>query len=145
MKVKEIMRHDPTFIRANDTIIDAAKSMEKLDCGVLPIGESTHCIGIITDRDIVLRAIAKDKDIKTTKVSDMMSKMVYVCHEDDNLDKVASIMREHKTNRLVVKNKDEKITGIVNFGKMIAKTEDKDLIHRIIGCLFPSTKQAVSA
>mgnify|MGYP005713530475 CR=1 FL=1 len=138
MKIKELMTKNPVFIRPDDSIVEAAKKMEKIDCGILPVGnDADHCVGMITDRDIVLRALAKNKEAKSTKVKDVMTKAVYACHEDDLLEHAAELMREHKVNRLLVKNKKEKITGIVTFGCMLWKTPSATEVGHILDHASP--------
>jgi CBS domain-containing protein len=133
MNVKEIMTKEPSFVSPNDTINQAAQKMKKIECGVLPVGDDKdRCIGIITDRDIVLRVLAKGGDPKQTKVKEVMSKEVYFCREENVLDEVAEFMREHHINCLLVKNKNDHVTGIITFGAMLWKTGNaSEVVHML--------------
>lgn len=144
MQIKEIMTKEPSFVSPNDSINQAAQKMEKIDCGVLPVGEDKdHCIGMITDRDIVLRVLANGDDPKHAKVKEAMTKEVYYCHEEDNLDKAAELMRKHEVNRLLVKNKSDHVTGIITFGAMLWKTENASEVGHMLDHAAPR-KAAVS-
>lgn len=138
MNIKEIMTKEPSFVSPNDTINQAAQKMKKIECGVLPVGEDKdHCIGMITDRDIVLRVIAKGLDPKQAKVKDAMTKEVRYCAEEDSLDKAAELMREHKVNRLLVINKSDQVTGIITFGAMLWKTENASEVGHMLDHAAP--------
>lgn len=133
MHVKDIMTKEPICVNPTDTINQAAQKMKKIDCGVLPVCEEKNkYIGMITDRDIVLRVIAKGDDPKIIKVKDAMTKEVHYCQEGDALDKAAELMRKNKVNRLLVKNNSDHVTGIITFGAMLWKTGDKSEVGNIL-------------
>ncbi len=115
-KVKDLMTPNPVTIDPGDTLQQAARKMEIADCGILPVGTGNKLKGMITDRDIVVRAIASGKDPAHVKVADYMTAAVYACNENDTLEEAAVKMREHKVSRLVVTDKEGKVTGILSFG-----------------------------
>ena len=131
-KVKELMTSDPVLITPDASLKEAAAKMEKVDCGVLPVGTKDKVEGIITDRDIVIRAIARGKDPAREKVKDYMTKAVYACNEEDYLEDAADKMRDHKISRLVVKNKQGKVTGILSFGGILRKNADADEVANVV-------------
>ena len=88
-KVKEVMTPNPVLIDPNATLEQAAKKMETIDCGALPVGTENELSGIITDRDIVVRALARGKNPATETVGSVMTREVYDCSEDDSLDDAA--------------------------------------------------------
>ena len=138
MQVKDIMTKNPVFIGPDDSITAAARKMIDIDCGVLPVGEGKkRCVGIITDRDIVLRTLIRDGDPKESKVKDSMTSKVYSCQEEDTLEKAAILMREYQVNRLIVKDKDTNITGIITFGSMLWKTKSASEVGRILDHAAP--------
>lgn len=138
MQIRDIMTKEPSFVSPNDTINQAAQKMEKIECGVLPVGDDKdHCIGMITDRDIVLRVLAKGKDPKHAKVEEAMTKAVHYCHEEDALDKAAELMRKHEVNRLLVKNKSDHVTGIITFGAMLWKTGNASEVGHMLDHAAP--------
>ena len=123
-QVKKLMTVHPVLINPNTSLEDAAAKMAEIDCGVLPIGTENIVEGIITDRDIVIRAISKGKNPAIEQVCDYMTDKVFACNEDDTLEKAADIMHEHDVSRLIVKNKAGKVTGILSFGCIIHKASN---------------------
>lgn len=113
MNVREIMSHDVELIDPNATICDAARLMRDDNVGALPVGENDRLVGMVTDRDIVMRAIAEDRPAGSTSVRDVMSKRIYYCFEDDDIDEAADIMAKHQVRRLAVLNRDKRLVGIV--------------------------------
>ncbi len=138
MNVKDIMTKDPCFINPDYSIIEAARKMKELDCGILPVGEDkNHCIGMVTDRDIVLRVLADGHDPKQGTVKDAMTKEIHACCEDDSLEDAADLMRRYKVNRLLVKSRDGKVTGIITFGAMLWKTSSATEVGHILDRAAP--------
>lgn len=131
-KIKDIMTSDIVLIAPSTTLKEAAVRMREIDCGVLPVGSADHLEGIITDRDIVIRAISKGKDIMTEKVKDYMTTPVFSCNEDDVLEDAAAKMRNHKVSRLVVKNSKGTVKGILSFGGILRKQADAEEIANIV-------------
>ncbi len=131
-RVKDIMSDKPVFILPHDTLKQAAQRMQKNDCGFLPVGTSAHTLGIITDRDIVIRAVAVGKDVNTEQVDDYMTARIYGCNEDDFLEDAAERMRAHKISRLIVRNDEGKVTGILSFGGIPRKTADAGEISNVV-------------
>jgi CBS domain-containing protein len=118
-KAKDLMTPNPVMISPSATLQQAAKKMEAVQCGALPVGSENKLKGIITDRDIVLRAIAKGKDAAHEKVSDYMTAGVFTCNENDSLEDASEIMHAHRVSRLVVKDGEGKISGIISFGSIL--------------------------
>lgn len=133
-KVKSVMTRNPVLISSNATLKDAAEKMLSIDCGVLPVGEGDTLQGMITDRDIVIRAVAKGKDVTKEKVEHYMTQQVFVCHEDDTLEESAEEMCKHQVSRLIVKDGNEEITGILSFGCMLRKNENAKETARVVEC-----------
>lgn len=123
-KVSDIMRHDVQLIGPNDTLRQAAELMKKVDSGALPIAENDRLIGMLTDRDIVIRGIAAGKgpDAKTREV---MSPEVKYVFEDEDIAHVAENMSELQVRRLPVVSRDKRLVGIVSFAD-IAKQAPPD-------------------
>lgn len=136
-KVKDLMTPHPQLISPDTTLQEAARKMKRLNCGVLPVGTKDKLEGIITDRDIVIRAVAKGGDISDEKVRVHMSKNIYACSEDDTLREAADQMHQHKISRLVVKNQQGKTTGILTFGCILRKdtnvAEVSDVVEHAVG------------
>jgi CBS domain-containing protein len=113
MQVNEAMSNDVKIVSPDQTIREAAKMMAEIDAGVLPVGENDRLVGMITDRDIAIRAVAAGKP-PTTPVREIMSQEVKYCFEDDDLDEVAENMADIKLRRLPVINRDKRLVGIVS-------------------------------
>jgi len=120
------------LIAPSATLKEAAAKMREADCGVLPVGSADHLEGIITDRDIIIRAISKGKDTLTERVNDYMTTPVFSCNEDDVLEDAAAKMRSHKISRLVVKNSKGTVKGILSFGGILRKQADAEEIANIV-------------
>jgi len=121
-KVKDLMTPDPVLIEPSATLQEAAKKMKRINCGVLPVGTPKKLEGIITDRDIVTRAVSAGKDPAHEKVKTYMTSQVFACNEEDTLHDAAEKMKMHKVSRLVVKNHEGQVTGILSFGGILRQT-----------------------
>ena len=115
MQVSEAMTSDVKIANPNQTIRDAARLMAQIDVGVLPVGENDRLVGMITDRDIAVRAIAADKGPQTP-IRDIMSKEVMYCFEDDELDDIVQNMADIKVRRLPVLDRNKRLVGILSLG-----------------------------
>ena len=130
MKVRDIMTRDVRLLNPNQTIREAASLMAEVDAGALPVGENDRLVGMITDRDIVIRAVAQGKSADT-KVADVMSKEVLYCLDTDDLDDVSRNMGKAQVRRLPVVNADKRLVGIVSLGDL-ARSEDPATIGRTV-------------
>jgi CBS domain-containing protein len=117
MQIRNAMSSDVRIASPNQSIRDAAVLMAKIDAGSLPVGDNDRLVGIITDRDIAVRAIALGKG-PDTPVKDVMSKDIKYCFEDDEIDLVAQNMADIKVRRLPVLNRQKRLVGIVSLGDL---------------------------
>jgi CBS domain-containing protein len=115
MRVSEAMTRDVRVTTPGQSIREAAKLMAELDAGAIPVGDSDRLVGIITDRDIAIRAVAAGKS-PDTPVREVMSSSVKYCFEDEELDHVAKNMGDIRVRRLPVVNRDKRLVGIVSLG-----------------------------
>ena len=121
MKVKECMSNDVVYLMPEATIRDCAKLMENNHIGCVPICDTKKkIVGIVTDRDVILRSIASDKDVKTTPVSDIMTTKVCYCSENDDLNKAKATMSSEQIRRLPVVNENDQVVGIITLGNLCA-------------------------
>ena len=130
MKVKQAMTSEVRMVSPGQTIRDAAKLMAELDAGALPVAENDRLVGMITDRDIVIRAVAQGKSADT-KVSEVMSKEMLYCFDTDEIDDVARNMGKAQVRRLPVLNSDKRLVGIVSLGDL-ARNDDPTTIGRTV-------------
>lgn len=117
MKVSEAMTADVHVVRPDQTIRDAARLMADLDAGVVPVGENDRLIGMLTDRDIAVRAVAQGKG-PDTLVREAMSPEVRYCYDDEDCATAAQLMGELQIRRLPVVNRDKRLVGIVSLGDL---------------------------
>ena len=122
MRVSEVMTPGVRMVSPEQTISEAARLMAEIDAGALPVGEEDRLVGMITDRDIAVRAVAEQKP-PTTKVREVMSQEVLYCFDDQELDDIAQNMAEMKVRRLPVVNRDKRLVGIISLGDL-ARRED---------------------
>jgi CBS domain-containing protein len=115
MQVSELMSRDVRIASPDDRLQMAAKMMAEIDSGVLPVGENDRLVGMITDRDIAIRAVATGMG-PDTKVREVMSKEVKYCFEDEDLDDVTDKMGELQVRRLPVLNREKRLIGILSLG-----------------------------
>jgi CBS domain-containing protein len=133
-QVKEIMKSDIELISPDATLAEAAHKMKELECGVLPVGTENKIEGVITDRDIVVRAISEGKNPKTEKVRDHMTEEVLFCGESDILKDAVQIMHDNNVSRLLVKDSVGKARGILTFGSILRKENDQLQVTEIVAC-----------
>jgi CBS domain-containing protein len=123
MEVREIMSSDVETVAPEDTLQDAAEKMKSHDVGFLPICENNRLVGTVTDRDIVIRAIADGKGIKTD-IRSVMTKGVFYCFDDEDVETCAETMKEKEVKRMLVLNRDKKLVGVVSLGDLAKAHQD---------------------
>jgi CBS domain-containing protein len=121
MKIAEIMSSDVLLISPDDTIQSAARKMDDADVGFLPVQENDKLIGMVTDRDLALRAVALGKDPQKTKVRDVMTERVLYCLEDEDVEDVADNMAEMRIRRLPIVDDNKRLVGVVSLGDIAFK------------------------
>ena len=144
MKVCDAMSRDVQVASPKQSIRDAAKMLAKIDAGVLPVGEGDRLIGVITDRDIAIRAVAEGK-APTTKVGDVMSHEVLYCFDDQDLDDIAQNMAEMKVRRLPVVNRDKRLVGIISLGDLARREDSRTAGQTISEISEPGGEHSQSA
>jgi len=132
MQVKDVMTRGAQCVGPDDTLQQAARKMKDLDVGPLPVCDHDKLAGMLTDRDIVVRAVAEGRDPATTRVRDVMTPGVCACFEEDDVGEAAKLMREKQIRRLVVLNRDKRVAGIVSLGDLATETQDERLAGRTL-------------
>ena len=125
MLVRDVMSRDVQVTEPHSTLQKAAELMKVLDVGPLPVCDGGRLVGIITDRDIAVRAVAEGQDCWEGKVRDAMSTDLAYCFEDDHVGIAARQMQEKQLRRLLVLNRDKQLVGIVSLGDLSGNTGDK--------------------
>lgn len=136
MHVSEVMTPDPITIPVGSTVLDAAQKMKENDCGILPVLDADRVVGVVTDRDIVIWAVAEEKNLAETPITDIMSKELVTCVPSELLEDIADRMTMNDVRRLVVLDTTGKLTGIVSIHDLLLNTGDEaitdDVIHHVL-------------
>ena len=122
MQVSKLMTRDVKLITPSQTIRDAAQMMLELDAGALPVQQDDRLVGMITDRDIAVRAVAEGKS-PDTPVGEVMSSEVLYCFDDQEIKDIARNMGEVKVRRLPVVTREKRLVGIVSLGDLALNKE----------------------
>ena len=132
MKVSEAMTSDVRIANPEETIQEAAQILASIDAGALPVGENDRLVGMITDRDIALRCVAKEHDPAGTTAGEIMTPEILYCRETDTADDVARNMGKNKVRRLPVLDANKRLVGMVTLGDLSSHTNHK-LCGQILG------------
>ncbi|MGZ3723511.1 MAG: CBS domain-containing protein [Bdellovibrionales bacterium] len=136
MRIMDCMTKEVELATPQMTLVDAAKKMLEGDFGFLPIAQNDRLIGVVTDRDIVVRGIAKGLDPKISNVREIITDEVLYCFEDQTVEEVAHNMGENQVRRLPVMNREKKLVGVVSLGDLArsansAKDQVEDALFQI--------------
>ncbi len=124
MQVRDVMSRDVQVTQPHATLREAADMMKRLDVGPLPVCDGDRLVGIITDRDITVRAVAEGQDCFEGRVRNVMSTDLAYCYEDDDITVATRLMREKQVRRLPVLNRDKRLAGILTLGDVALNTGD---------------------
>ena len=124
MEICNVMTRDVKIASPEDTLQHAAKLMEKNDFGLLPVGENDRLVGMLSDRDITVRAVARGLAPDRCKVRDVMSRDVKYVYEDESIEDAARNMSDLQVRRLPVLNRDKRLVGIVSLGDLALTEPD---------------------
>ncbi len=128
MQIKDIMTTAFEMIDSTSTLRDAAIKMKAINVGVLPIREGTKLIGLITDRDIVVRGLAEQRDPASTQVKDIITSELVRCSPEEQIEDAIKLMERHQVRRLIVCDQNGNAIGIVSLGDIAAKTKQDELV-----------------
>ena len=140
MQVQEVMTRGVACARPDDSIAAAAQKMRDLDVGVLPVcGDNDRLVGMITDRDITVRATACCCDADDTCVRDVMTPHITYIFEDQDIDEAARLMKDNQIRRLVVLNRNKRLVGIVSLGDLAVDSADDELAGATLAAISEPT------
>jgi CBS domain-containing protein len=125
MKIEEIMTPYVRCVQSDVTLVEAAVVMRDMDVGALPICEGGRLVGMLTDRDIALRAVAECRDPRWTMVKDVMSPGVVYIYADQEVEDAAELMERKQVRRLPVLNREKRLVGIVSLGDVAINTSNE--------------------
>ncbi len=133
-QIRNMMAPRPEIINPGATLEEACLKMKEVDCGVLPVGTSEHVEGMITDRDIVIRAIAAGVDPAIAIVRDYMTLSAHACKMQDDLKDAARTMNIHNVSRLLVQDESGNVVGILSFGHALRSDINNAAINDMVCC-----------
>ncbi|HZJ23946.1 MAG TPA: CBS domain-containing protein [Anaerolineales bacterium] len=140
MKLKEIMTNDVEVIHPNDTLQTAARKMHDRDIGFLPVCDGDRLIGVLTDRDLITRALAEGMESKAMLGRDLVTSPAIYCFDDQSIDEAAKLMHDNQIRRLVILSRDKRMVGVVSLGDLAMNTDDK-----LSGEVLQSVSEPLSA
>jgi CBS domain-containing protein len=135
MLIKDVMTRGVECVGPDDTIQAAARKMRDLDVGPVPVCDKDRLAGMLTDRDIAVRAVAEGRDANACKVRDVMTEDVVYCFDDQPVEEAERGMKEKQIRRLLVLNRDKRLVGIVSLGDLAVRTGDRqqsgEVLHEV--------------
>ena len=136
MRVSETMTRDIRVARPDQSIREAADTMRETDIGALPVRDGDRLIGVITDRDIAIRAVAEGKSPDTT-VREIMTEKVCYCYDDQDIEEVTRNMADIQVRRLPVLNRDKRLVGILSLGDIAISPDGQEAGEALRGISRP--------
>src|SRR5258708_4919776 len=127
MELRDIMTRNVEVVNGNASLKEAATKMKKLDVGLIPVCDGDRLKGLLTDRDITIRATADGRDPSKTKVNEVMSTDIAYCLEDQAVDEAVILMEARQIRRLPILNQDKQLVGIVSLADIAVHVGDRDL------------------
>ena len=124
MKLKDIMAQNVETVTPDVTLKECAEKMKLRNVGVLPVVEGKKPIGVITDRDITLRAVADGADVNKTKVRDVMTREPYFVYEDQTINEACELMEKNKIRRLIVLTREGALAGVLTLNDVTVKGKE---------------------
>ncbi len=132
MKVRDVMSHHVQRISSSAVVSEAAEKMRIFNIGTLPILEDNKVVGMLTDRDIVIRVVAAGLNPKVTVIKDVYTPDIISCYTDDDLESAARIMEDNQVRRLLVLDHNDNIAGVLSIGDLALKTKIDYLTYEIL-------------
>ena len=132
MQLKEIMTRDVEVVHPDATLQEAATKMDQLNVGAIPVCDGDRLVGMLTDRDITVRATAAGRDPKTTRVREAMTAEVVYLFEDQDVPDAARLMEQDQIRRVVILNQDKRLVGIVSLGDLAVDAPGARLAEEVL-------------
>jgi CBS domain-containing protein len=132
MQIKEVMTHDVEVVRPSAPLKEAAEKMKTLDVGALPVCDGRRLVGMLTDRDISVRAVAEGRDPLDTEVQEVMTADVVYAFEDQRVEEAAQLMSDNQIRRLPIIDRDKLLVGIVSLGDLAVSAADRSMTGAVL-------------
>ena len=131
-KIRDVMTPNPECVSEKDTVLQVARIMRDQDTGVVPVVDGKKIVGMVTDRDIVVRAIADGKNLDSVRVNEVMTKSVRSVKEDSTVDEVLNLMSSAEIRRVPVVNASNEIVGIISLGDLAVNTNKDNKVGKAV-------------
>jgi CBS domain-containing protein len=125
MQTRDVMTKTVECVPPTASLHEAARKMRQFDVGALPVCDNDRLIGMITDRDIAMRSVAREADVKLDSVKDTMTPHIVYCFDDEPVEEAAAIMRDRQVRRLPVLDRHKRLVGIVSLGDLAVGTDEQ--------------------
>ena len=135
MQVNEIMTAEVEGIASHESALQAAQQMARRDVGALPVFENGQPIGMVTDRDITVRAVAEGKNPAETPVGTIATRDLLMVPQDTELGEAVKLMEERQVRRLLVSDTEGRIVGIISLADLATRSEDEALSAEVVTCV----------
>jgi len=133
MQLRDIMTREVHVIPPETSLRHAAQKMKSWDLGSLPVCQNDKVVGVITDRDIAVRAVAEGKNPESCCVGDAMTPELIYCYEDEDVEQAAMLMEQKQIRRLPVMDRNRHLVGIVSLGDLAVRQHDGSLSGEVLG------------
>jgi CBS domain-containing protein len=132
MDIGSVMTREVAVVRPESTLQEAAQVMKRLDVGSVPVCTGRKLVGMLTDRDIAVRAVAEGRDPKQTRAKDTMTPDVVYAYDDQSVEEVADMMAAHQIRRLPIINREKELVGIVALGDLAVDVQDSQMSSDVL-------------
>src|SRR5437773_12189262 len=132
MLLREVMTPQVEVIHPDATLQEAARKMKTLDVGPIPVCDGDRLQGMLTDRDITVRATAEGRDPNTTRVQEVMTPDVHYVYDDEDVQEAARTMQQQQIRRVVVVNRDKRLVGIVSLGDLATREQVENVDEEVL-------------
>mgnify|MGYP001167793434 CR=1 FL=1 len=142
MQIKDIMSKNVEIVSPDTFLTEIAQRMHQRDCGCILIAKNDRLIGVITDRDLLIRGIAEGHNPDTTEVGEVMTKRILYCRDTDETLNVSLNMARNKVRRLPVLDENKRLIGIISLGDLAANLDDYNICGKALGhiCAVPPNR-----
>ena|SRR5438477_3451732 len=131
MQIRNVMTRNVDMADPDMTLDKAARLMAEADVGLLPVSEDERLVGMITDRDIAVRAVARGKDPSRTTIREAMTDHVLYCYEDESVDTAAENMAKLQIRRMPVVNREKRLVGVISLADIARKCDSKQASYAL--------------
>ncbi|MBN2316272.1 MAG: CBS domain-containing protein [Sedimentisphaerales bacterium] len=140
MKVSDVMNSSVHSISSSAMLSEAAQRMKKYDVDFLPVLEQNSIVSVLTDRDVVIWAVAEGKDPNMTPVKDIISPGIFSCSVNSDIRVAAQLMKNKQIRRLLVLSEDHTVVGVLSLDDLALKTNDEHLVYDVVNAICRPVK-----